>query len=209
MMSITDGHRDSPQSAPNQPLQGESNFGDSSGKLFSIYSNVAEDEDNKMVERWQKDADGILIFVSTCVVIYDLLCINWNTIDRFILCCRCRTPSCDRPGPEAEQSGYLCILSWEHLWRPRRSERNTGFHPAPYRQTTPVLSSEICCLGEFTLVFEPSYEPQLRSVGNISTSMGASIYPSHSACTVQSRESSANARILCERRGEDAYSVGS
>ncbi|KAN0105399.1 hypothetical protein V8E52_011066, partial [Russula decolorans] len=29
---------------------------------FSIYSKAAEDEDNKMVERWQKDADGILIF---------------------------------------------------------------------------------------------------------------------------------------------------
>ena len=47
-----------------QPLQGESNFGDSSGPLFSVYSKAAEDEDNKMVERWQKDADGILFFVS-------------------------------------------------------------------------------------------------------------------------------------------------
>ncbi|KAN0105395.1 hypothetical protein V8E52_011062, partial [Russula decolorans] len=46
----------------NQPLQGESNFGDSSGPLFSIYSKAAEDEDNKMVDRWQKDADGILFF---------------------------------------------------------------------------------------------------------------------------------------------------
>jgi hypothetical protein len=60
----TDGQHDNPQSAPNQPLQGESIFGDSSGPLFSIYSKAAEEEDNKMVERWQKDADGILIFVS-------------------------------------------------------------------------------------------------------------------------------------------------
>jgi hypothetical protein len=45
----------------NQPL---SNFGDSSGPLFSTYSKAADDEDNKVVERWQKDADGILIFVS-------------------------------------------------------------------------------------------------------------------------------------------------
>ena len=55
------------QLTPNQPPKpsGEgSNFGDSSGPLFSIYSKAAEDEDNKMVERWQKDADGILIFVS-------------------------------------------------------------------------------------------------------------------------------------------------
>ncbi|KAN0105393.1 hypothetical protein V8E52_011060, partial [Russula decolorans] len=46
----------------NQPLQRESNFGDSSGPLFSMYSKAAEDEDNKMVERWQKDAEGILFF---------------------------------------------------------------------------------------------------------------------------------------------------
>ena len=52
---------------PNQPLQGESNFGDSSGPLFSMYSKAAEEEDNKMVERWQKDADGILFFVRPCV----------------------------------------------------------------------------------------------------------------------------------------------
>ncbi|KAF8484504.1 hypothetical protein DFH94DRAFT_842406 [Russula ochroleuca] len=54
------------QPTRNQPAQepshGESNFGDSSGPLFSIYSKTAEEEDNKMVERWQKDADGILIF---------------------------------------------------------------------------------------------------------------------------------------------------
>ncbi|KAN0116056.1 hypothetical protein V8E52_006362, partial [Russula decolorans] len=30
--------------------------------FFSTYSKAAEDEDNKMIERWQKDADGILIF---------------------------------------------------------------------------------------------------------------------------------------------------
>jgi Family of unknown function (DUF6535) len=29
-----------------------------------MYSKAAEEEDNDMVERWQKDADGILIFVS-------------------------------------------------------------------------------------------------------------------------------------------------
>jgi hypothetical protein len=53
-----------PQPAPNQPLQAESIFGDSSGPLFSMYSKAAEEEDNRMVGRWQKDADGILIFVS-------------------------------------------------------------------------------------------------------------------------------------------------
>ena len=63
---IADDRSDYTVPTSNQPLQGESNFGDSSGPLFSIYSKAAEDEDNKVVERWQKDADGILIFVSPC-----------------------------------------------------------------------------------------------------------------------------------------------
>ena len=28
-----------------------------------MYSKIAEEEDDKMVERWQKDAEGIIIFV--------------------------------------------------------------------------------------------------------------------------------------------------
>jgi hypothetical protein len=40
------------------------------GRSFSIYSKAAEEEDNKMAERWQKDADGILIFVSPRVAIH-------------------------------------------------------------------------------------------------------------------------------------------
>jgi hypothetical protein len=60
-----DGH---PQSrwTLNQSLHGEPNLGDSSEPLFSIYSKAAEEEDNKMVRSWQKDAEGILIFVSPC-----------------------------------------------------------------------------------------------------------------------------------------------
>jgi hypothetical protein len=116
-----------------QPFQGESNFGDSSGPLFSIYSKAAEDEDNKMVERWQKDADGILFFVSPRVRIRLSLYINWNPIDRSVLC-RSRCPPCRySSGPEAKQSGYLRILPWEHLSGSRRPERNTLIHSFPYR----------------------------------------------------------------------------
>ena len=46
-----------------QPSQGGSNSGDGSGPLFTMYSKIAEEEDDKMVERWQKDAEGIIIFV--------------------------------------------------------------------------------------------------------------------------------------------------
>ena len=73
-LCIVDDPRDHPMTTSNQALQGRSNFGDSSGPLFSVYYKAAEDEDNKMVERWQKDADGILIFVSL-VSAFVYLCI--------------------------------------------------------------------------------------------------------------------------------------
>jgi hypothetical protein len=35
-----------------------------------MYAKVAEEEDDKMAELWQKDADGILIFVSPRVLVH-------------------------------------------------------------------------------------------------------------------------------------------
>jgi hypothetical protein len=192
-----------------QPSQGESNFGDSSGPLFSIYSKAAEDEDNKMVDRWQKDADGILIFVSSRVGIRLYLQINWNTIDRPIFCRSRCTSCCDSPRPEAKQSGYLRILPWQHLSGSRRPERNPLIHSFPCRPTTLILSFEIYHLGEFSLVLELGHEPELCFVGHIVTTMGTSISRSGSASAVQSRKASANACILCRGRGQDAYPVGS
>ena len=111
-LCIVDDRRDHPVTTSNQQFQGESNLGDSSAPLFSIYSKAAEEEDNKMVEQWQKDAEGILIFVSPRVAIRLSLHMNWNIIDRFILC-RSRRPPCRyHPGPETKQSGYLCLLPW-------------------------------------------------------------------------------------------------
>ncbi|KAH9989388.1 hypothetical protein BJV74DRAFT_922893, partial [Russula compacta] len=57
-----DRHLNRPVPGPTQLSQGESNFGDSSGPLFTLYSEIAEEEDNRMAERWQKDAEGIIIF---------------------------------------------------------------------------------------------------------------------------------------------------
>ena len=119
---------DDPMMTSNQPFQGEYNFGDSSGPLFSIYSKTAEVEDKNMVERWQKDADGILIFVSPRVGIRLSLHINWNAIDRSIFCCSRCTPCRDGPGPKAEQPGHLRILPWQHLSGSRRPEYNALIH---------------------------------------------------------------------------------
>jgi hypothetical protein len=38
--------------------------------FFSMYSKMAEEEDNKTFTRWQRDADGILIFVGLFVSIH-------------------------------------------------------------------------------------------------------------------------------------------
>jgi hypothetical protein len=62
-----------------QPSQRESNFGDSSGPIFSMYSKAAEEEDKNMADRWQKDADGILIFVRPRVSIILPFNISWDT----------------------------------------------------------------------------------------------------------------------------------
>jgi hypothetical protein len=53
-----------------QPSQAGSNFSDSSGPVFSLYSKMAVEEDDKMAERWKTNADGILIFVSLCASPY-------------------------------------------------------------------------------------------------------------------------------------------
>jgi hypothetical protein len=67
-----------------------------------------------MVERWQKDADGILIFVSPQV----RFCTNaWvdRPIDRFILCCRRCIPRRVISGPETRPARNLRFLPQEHL----------------------------------------------------------------------------------------------
>ena len=52
-----------PQSAQNLTPKDVSNFVDGSGPIFSMYMEMATEEDKKMVEDWKADADGILIFV--------------------------------------------------------------------------------------------------------------------------------------------------
>lgn len=65
---VVNGHHI--QQVPTQRYDGpsESGYGDSSWLIYSMYSKIAEDEDNMMVERCQKDKDGILIFVSSHVL---------------------------------------------------------------------------------------------------------------------------------------------
>lgn len=61
-----------PRTAPNEASQGESGFIDSSGPIFSMYLDLAKEEDKKMVESWQADAKGILVFVRFHVLVHSL-----------------------------------------------------------------------------------------------------------------------------------------
>ena len=56
-------HQYPPQLAQNQVSQGVSDFLDGSGPIFSMYLEMATEEDKNMAESWKADADGILIFV--------------------------------------------------------------------------------------------------------------------------------------------------
>lgn len=75
-----------------------------------MYSKMGEKEDDKIAKLWQKDADGILIFVSLRVG-YTTTHINRKTIDWLILHGRCYLPYGVRPGPEAKSATYIRILS--------------------------------------------------------------------------------------------------
>ncbi|KAI0274305.1 hypothetical protein BGY98DRAFT_920891, partial [Russula aff. rugulosa BPL654] len=51
-----------PRSPAPAPVSKKRNFGDPSGPLFSLYSEIADEEDKEMAARWQQDAKDILIF---------------------------------------------------------------------------------------------------------------------------------------------------
>ena len=66
-MVVTGGHPDQPRSIRDPSLlssQEGSDDRDSSWPLYAMYSKIAQEEDNNDAERRQKDADGILVFVS-------------------------------------------------------------------------------------------------------------------------------------------------
>ena len=69
---------DPPWSAQNRAWQGESNFVDSSGPIFSMYLEMAEEEDKKMAESWKADAEGILVFVRHYFLCLWFKSIHWS-----------------------------------------------------------------------------------------------------------------------------------
>ena len=71
---------------------------------------MAEEEDKKLAESWQADADEILIFVRLHLLVPCLTPSHHASfVDRFILCCRCIIDLCVDPGHTTEPTGYLKV----------------------------------------------------------------------------------------------------
>jgi hypothetical protein len=79
-----------------------------------MYVKMTEEEDNKMTDRWQKDGDGILIFVSPYLGLHVGVA-NVNIVDRSILCCPRGIAYGLGSRSQAKSAGHLCILSCKHI----------------------------------------------------------------------------------------------
>ena len=132
-----------------------------------MYIKMAEDEDNKMVERWKADADGILIFVSSgSTLCYTTACINHKIIDWFVLCICGDVSRSICPRPHARSPRDLRILLRKYIPTVRRPQRFQYIHPLHSTQTS-CLFSEVRCLGQLALVFELGHQPYMCPPGDL------------------------------------------
>ncbi|KAF8494151.1 hypothetical protein F5888DRAFT_674340 [Russula emetica] len=124
-----------PRSASNQPSQAESNFGDGSGPLFNIYSKVTEKDDNKRAERWQRDAQGILIFTSLFSIVVAIL-VTMSVQDL-------------RPRPRDDSAFYLQNI-YQLLANPNAYDAS---NPPPFVITPPAFSPPLYAVWVNSLWF--------------------------------------------------------
>ncbi|KAH9959260.1 hypothetical protein BC827DRAFT_1110013, partial [Russula dissimulans] len=91
-------------------------------QLFSMYSKIAEEEDDKMAERWQKDADGLLIFTGLfSASVAQLLAVSVQDL---------------RPDPQDTSAFYLeniyMLLAEPNVSRPSTIPSPSPFSPPKY-----------------------------------------------------------------------------
>ena len=134
----------------NQALSEEHNSQDGSEPLFSMYLRIGEEEDNKMVGRWQKDAEENFLFVSL-VSLFMQIHQELVSIDGFIFCRSCYATFGDGPGPQVELSGYLIILPSQHVSDSNGPEHISYIHSF---RTPTILSLYIRYMGERAFVSE-------------------------------------------------------
>ncbi|KAI0245380.1 hypothetical protein BJV78DRAFT_1264137 [Lactifluus subvellereus] len=150
-----------------------------------MYRKMTEEEDNKMVERWQKDAEGIIIFTGLLsAAVAALLGMAVGSL----------TPSSQDGTVFYLQNIYVLLLT-------------NGFN------TTATLPSDT--LSPVTLEFSPPKYAVLVCAFlflslaiNLSCAMTATLIrqwarrylKGHSVTTLQPTRASADPRILCQRR---------
>jgi hypothetical protein len=137
---------------------GTCSFSDGSGALFNMYTKMSEEEDNKMVDRWQKDADGILIFVSC----------------HFIL-----TPLCST---QPENCRLVCSLPLSRHWSRCPSRILGQIHRIPQHSTSRTSISFLqtpTYLVHLSLLAQSDHRPsRLRRMRSGSTHFGSRAWPS-------------------------------
>ena len=83
---------------------------------------MTEREDDKTAERWQKDAQVILIFVSPYFPSTLLHTPTGNLLDRLVICRHRGIPHRVHSRHQAKHAGRLRVLSREHLSDSRRPQ---------------------------------------------------------------------------------------
>ncbi|KAN0140608.1 hypothetical protein V8E53_001817, partial [Lactarius tabidus] len=102
---------------PKPASQVESGFVDSSGPIFSMYMEMAEEEDKKMAESWQADADGILIFTGLfSAVVASFISVSIQDI---------------RQNPQDTSNFYLANIYQANIADPNRSNTSSSLPTSP------------------------------------------------------------------------------
>ncbi|KAH9952773.1 hypothetical protein BGW80DRAFT_578662 [Lactifluus volemus] len=111
----TTGNPNVPRSEQRQPSQGQPTLSDGAEPIFNMYVKMSQEEDNKMADRWQKDADGILIFTGLfSAAVAALLAVSIQDL---------------RPNPQDTAAFYLANI-YQLLADPNISLASTLFTPA-------------------------------------------------------------------------------
>ncbi|KAH9985775.1 hypothetical protein BJV77DRAFT_965443 [Russula vinacea] len=185
LQSIGGPRRGNVRVSAESAIQGESNFGDSSG-LFLIYCKAADDEDIRMVDagktmRWDPYFTGL--FSAAVAALLSVTVQDLGQTVRILL---------------------HSILGTSMRFSPTQMQHA---HPFPLSLNHPRSLLQDMHLGELTLVLKLRHQPDMCSVGNIATTMVTSIHQGRSTSMVQSRETCANACIICGGR-EKMYILG-
>jgi hypothetical protein len=173
-----------------------------------MYLDRAKDEDTKMAEGWKDDAEGLLVFVGLCATSHSFSH-NLESIDWFILCCRCSIARSDPPRYSTEFAGRLNLLLGTNLSATNFPiEWIQNFHPVESVRSLPAIHPPCSsCMGQWALVPEPAYQSYLRPTGDVATAVGTSLSNRCPPTVPAAPQASTYPCILCARRRKLAHFV--